>query len=188
MKQGWAYILFKRTQRSCFLLRSFQKNAAFSRSFAFFIKRTPHSLHSFMFFIKERCVLCVLLRSLEKNAVFFAFFYVLLKRMRRSLRSFMFFIKECGVLCILLHSLQKNVGFFAFFYVLSKRMLRSLHSFTFLRKERIVLLGLISRQKLVKRTQKNIAYFKRMQITMRSKRKRTLSNPAMKNLMVIMRA
>ena len=63
-EQGWAYILFKRTQRSCILLRSFQKNAAFSRSFAFFIKRTPRSLHSFMFFIKERCVLCVLLRSL----------------------------------------------------------------------------------------------------------------------------
>ena len=43
------------------LLRSYQKNATFSHSFAFFIKRT---LPSFTFFIKERCVLCVLLRFL----------------------------------------------------------------------------------------------------------------------------
>ena len=56
---------------------SFQKNATFLRSFAFFskvktlsysfaffIKRTLHSLRSFTFFIKERCILCVLLRSL----------------------------------------------------------------------------------------------------------------------------
>ena len=62
--QGWAYVLFKRTQHSCVLLRSFQKNATFSRSFAFFIKRTLRSLRSFTFFIKERSVLCVLLRSL----------------------------------------------------------------------------------------------------------------------------
>ena len=58
-------------------IRSFQKNAMFSRSFAFFskeqnvlhsfaffIKRKLHSLRSFMFFTKERCVLCILLRSL----------------------------------------------------------------------------------------------------------------------------
>ena len=93
--QGWAYVLFKITQRSCVLLHSFQNNEQFSRSFAIFIKRTKHSLRSFTFIIKERGVLCVLLCSLQKNATFFAFFYVLCKRMWRSLRSFMFFIKEC---------------------------------------------------------------------------------------------
>ena len=54
--QGWAM--------ACVLLLSFQKNATFSRSFAFFIKRMLCSLRSFTFFIKERWVLCVLLRSL----------------------------------------------------------------------------------------------------------------------------
>ena len=43
---------------------SFQKNATFSHSFAFFLKRMLRSLRSFKFFIKERCVLCVLLCSL----------------------------------------------------------------------------------------------------------------------------
>ena len=62
--QGWASVLFKRAQRSRVLLRSFQKNETFTRSFTFFIKRTLRSLRSFMFFIKESCVLCVLLRSL----------------------------------------------------------------------------------------------------------------------------
>ena len=51
--QGWASVLFKRTQRSRVHLRSFQKNKTFSRSFALFIKRTLRSL-----------VLCVLLHSL----------------------------------------------------------------------------------------------------------------------------
>ena len=99
--QGWACVFFKRTQRSCILLRSFQKNEMFSRSFAFFIKRTLHSssssLRSFTFFIKERCFLCVLLHSLKKNTaffLFFAFFYIFYKRTQRSLRSFTFFIKE----------------------------------------------------------------------------------------------
>ena len=48
-------------------------------------------------------------------------------------------------------SLQKNKTFSAFFYILCKRMLCSLCSFTLLRKESIVLLGLISGQKLEKR-------------------------------------
>ena len=42
--KGWACILFKRTQRSRILLRSFQKNETFLCSFAFFIKRTLRSL------------------------------------------------------------------------------------------------------------------------------------------------
>ena len=62
--QGWASVLFKRTQRSRFLLLYFQKNEMFLRSFAFFIKRTLDSLRSFTFVIKERCVLCVHIRSL----------------------------------------------------------------------------------------------------------------------------
>ena len=82
-------------------MHSFHKNPTFLRSFAFFSKecnvlaffknRMQHSLHSFTFFIKERCVLCVLLHSLLKN--------------RHSLHSFTFFIKECGVICVLLRSL-----------------------------------------------------------------------------------
>ena len=44
--EGWAFPLFKRMQRS-----------------AFFCKRTLHSLRSFTFFAKERCILCTLLRS-----------------------------------------------------------------------------------------------------------------------------
>ena len=62
--QGWAYVLFKRTQRSFVLLHSFQKNETFLRSFEFFIKRMKRSLRSFMFFIKECSILCVLLSSL----------------------------------------------------------------------------------------------------------------------------
>ena len=92
--QGWAYVLFKRTQCSCVLLHSFQKNEAFLRSFAFFIKRTERSLRSFTFFIKVCGVLCVLLRSLLKNLTFFVIFYILYIR----------------------------AAFFAFFYILYKRM------------------------------------------------------------------
>ena len=77
--QGWASVLFKRTQRSHILLRSF--------------KRTKCSR------------VCILYK---KNAAFFVFFYILYKRTLRSLhslRSFTFFIKECSVVCILLRSL-----------------------------------------------------------------------------------
>ena len=45
------------------VLRSFAKERNILRSFAFFCKRLLHSLRSFTFFAKERCVLCVLLRS-----------------------------------------------------------------------------------------------------------------------------
>ena len=45
-------------------MRSFQKNAHLLAFFCVLYKRTLCSLHSFMFFIKERCVLCILLRSL----------------------------------------------------------------------------------------------------------------------------
>ena len=65
-------------------------------------------------------------------------------RTLRSLRSLTFFAKERCVLCILLRSLQKKVVFFAFFYLLKKRTQKNA-------KERIILLGLISRQKLEKR-------------------------------------
>ena len=73
LNQGWAMGM-------C----SFQKNATF--------------LCSFAFFIKELLVLCILLHSLLKNAAFFALFFVLYKRMWRSLRSFTFFTKERGIL------------------------------------------------------------------------------------------
>ena len=51
-------------QKNATFLRSFEKKATFSHSFAFFIKRMLCSLHSFTFFIKECCVLCILLCSL----------------------------------------------------------------------------------------------------------------------------
>ena len=50
--------------------------------------------------------------------------------------------------------MQKNVAFFVFFSVLKKRTEKN-------GKERIVLLGFISRQKLKKRMQKHVAFFKR---------------------------
>ena len=53
--------------------------------------------------------------------------------------SFMFFAKERCIFCVLFRSLEKNG------------------------KEQNVLLGFISRQKLKKRTEKNIAFFKRME-------------------------
>ena len=77
-----------------------------------------------------------------------------------------FFCKRTKRSRVLLRSLQKNVAFFAFFYFFCKRMLRSLRSFLFFRKngkERNILLGVISRQKLEKRMEKNIAFFKRME-------------------------
>ena len=98
--EGWAMgnghaLLFKRTQHSAFFCVLLRKNVA--------------SLHSFMFFAKERCVLCILLRSLQNNIVFFVFFYVLCKT----------------TLC----SLQNNILFFAFFYVLKKRMQKNVSFF-----------------------------------------------------------
>ena len=76
---------------------------------------------------------CILFKRTQRSAFF-------CKRTLCSLRSFMFFVKECCVLCNLLRSLQKKVAFFAFFYVLNEKKA----------KESIVLLGLISRQKLEK--------------------------------------
>ena len=63
--------------------------------------------------------------------------------------------KKNAKFCFLLRSFAKERN------VLCKRMLRSLRSFLFFAKERSVLLGLISRQKLEKRTEKNVAFFKR---------------------------
>ena len=75
---------------------------------------------------KERNVL----RSFAKEQNILGFFYVLCKRTLPSLRSFTFFAKERCLLCFLLRSYEKNA------------------------KERIVLLGLISRQKLEKKNVK----------------------------------
>ena len=63
-----------------------------------------------------------------------------------------------------LRSFAKKINVLAFFYILCKRTLHSLLSFTFFAKERYilcVLLGFISHQKLKKRTEKNVAFFKR---------------------------
>ena len=64
--------------------------------------------------------------------------------------------KKNAMFGILLHSFAKERNVLALFYVLCKRMKHSLCSFTFFSKERIVLVGLISRQKLKKRIQKNV--------------------------------
>ena len=61
----------KRTERSCVLFRSLQKNVAFFAFFSVLCKRTLRSLRFFPFFAKERCDLCILFRSLEKNGTFF---------------------------------------------------------------------------------------------------------------------
>ena len=58
-------------------------------------------------------------------------FCILLQKNETFSHSFTFFAKERNVLCVFLHSLQNNVAFFVFFYVLKKR------------------------------TQKNVAFFKR---------------------------
>ena len=77
--------------------RSFQVNATFMRSFAFFSsKRNVH---------------CVHLRSLEVNATFTAFICIHLKWTQRSLRSFAFTWSERNVLCVHLHSLEVNATF-----------------------------------------------------------------------------
>ena len=62
--QGWACILFKRTQRSCILfkrtlrsLHSFEKNAALFAFFYVLLKITLRSLRSLTFFCKARCAL-----------------------------------------------------------------------------------------------------------------------------------
>ena len=124
-KQGWASVLFKRTQRSL-------------RSFTFFIKELG-VLCVFTFFIKERGILLrsFLHSSYVKNVAFFLGLYISIcqyiyiyitiynyiyweknakernvlrsftffcKRMKHSLRSFTFFAKERCVLCILLCS------------------------------------------------------------------------------------
>ena len=76
-----------------------------------------------------------------------------------SLRSFMFFAKELCVLCVLFCSLEKNG------------------------KECIVLSGFISRQKLKKRTEKNVAFFKRTEKneTFRTE-KNAVPNPALQSM------
>ena len=62
-----------------------------------------------------------------------------------------------------LRSFAKERNVLAFFYVLCKRILRSLCSFTFFSKERNVLLGLLSHQKLEKRTERSLKEQKRME-------------------------
>ena len=77
------------------------------------------------------------LHSFAKERNILVFFPVLYERMEHSLRSFPFFAKERDVLYVLSRSFEKNG------------------------KESSVLLGLISRQKLKKRSGKNGTFFKR---------------------------
>ena len=86
----------------------------------------------------------------KKNATF----YVLLQKNETLSRSFTFFAKEQNVLFVLLCSLQKYVG------------LKNA-------KECIVLLGLISRQKLEKEHKRTLPSLNERKRMMRSERKRT---------------
>ena len=105
--QGWACVLFKRTQHSLCFFALFIKEVAFFAFFAFFYvlyKRTP---------------------------TFFAFFCILNKRMWHSLFSFAFFIKQCGILCVFLRYLWKKWRSLRSFRFFIKERGRSLHSFWF---------------------------------------------------------
>ena len=79
--------------------------------------------------------------------------YIYIYILKKERNALAFFCKRTKRSCVLFPSLQKNVAFFAFCSVLCKRTLRSLRSFPFFRQKRNVLLGLISRQKLDKRTE-----------------------------------
>ena len=75
-----------------------------------------------------------------------------------------------------LRSFAKERNILEFFYVLCKRMLRS---FTFFAKERNARLGFISHQKLKKRTEKSVAFFKRTEKNGRFRtKKNAVPNPA----------
>ena len=86
----------------------------------------------FYIYLEKRLERYPVLFAKERNVL--AFFSVLLKRMERSFCSFPFFAKKCYVLSVLFRSFEKNG------------------------KERNVLLGLISRQKLEKRTEKKVTF------------------------------
>ncbi len=93
------------------------------------------SIYIYIYFYKyleKRTEHSPVLFAKERNVL--AFFSVLLKRTECSFRSFPFFAKERYVLSVLFRSFEKNG------------------------KECNVLLGLISRQKLEKRTEKNVTF------------------------------
>ena len=80
--------IYKLKKRTRFGHAFFSKERNVLQSFAFFCKRTLHSLRSFKFFAKECCALCALLRALQKNVVFFALFYFLKKRTQKNASLF----------------------------------------------------------------------------------------------------
>ena len=72
-----------------------------------------------------------------------------------------------------------NVAFFAFFYVLKKRLQKNASFFW----------GLISRQKLEKRMQKHVAFFKRTQKNDAFRtQKNAVPNPAMAGMVKVFRS
>ena len=164
----------------CVLLRSLWENVAFFAIFYILYKRTQHSFRSFWFHknnIKEWCILKVVLFAIYIYISIYIYIYIYWKKerglcMRSHQKNATFcvllpsFAKEHCILWVLLRSLQKNIALFAFFYLLCKRTLCSLHSFTFLRKEckrTHRSFGLHKSPKTQKRTQNNVACFKRTQ-------------------------
>ena len=88
------------------------------------------------------------------RSFFNIYLYIYIYIEKRTEHS-VFFCKRTKRSCVLLRSLQKNVAFFAYFYVLCVLF----HSLEKNGKEQNIILGLISRPKLKKRTEKNFAFF-----------------------------
>ena len=107
-----------------------------------------YNIYIYIYILKKECNV---LRSFAKERNVLAFLYVLCKR---TLHSFTFFAKERCVLCVLLRAFM----FFAKEVCVFCALFRSLEKNE---KERNFLLGLISRQKLEKRTEKKGTFFKR---------------------------
>ena len=121
------------------------------------------------------------IRSFQKNVpIFFQYMFIYIYIYIYIYISIYISIYIYIYLYIYIYILKKRMQRSAFFCVLLQKNETSSRSFTFFAKEQNILcglLGLISHQKLEKRTKKNVAFFKR---TMRSERKRmrcpTLAN------------
>ena len=109
-------------------------------------------LHSFWFHKSYKyCKSCKKMNVKELSVLFI--------RLKKNFFQFIFIY-----IYILYISIYINSKNNAKFWVLLQKNETFSHSFTFFAKERCVLcvlLGLISRQKLKKRTEKNVAFFKR---------------------------
>ena len=146
--QGWASILFKRTERSL-------------RSFPFFIKERnvlfgfiSHTKMANLAKKERKRTQCFFQRTFRSffNIYLYIFIYIYLY-ITIYIYLYIYIEKRKERPRVLLRSFKKNVAFFAFFSVLCKRTFRSLRSFPFFAKEHCV------RCVLFRSLQKNIAFF-----------------------------